>query len=89
MLVRYPEQNLEDIFPNEKSYHMQPEEFEIAYGLQPNYVWIWIVNAFDLNLKLIEFFLSKKSPRNSMRLIMHGLFESNTPLLLADQLSPQ
>lgn len=47
------------------------------------------VNAFDLNLKLIEFFLSKKSPRNSMRLIMHGLFESNTALLLADQLSPQ
>ena len=42
MLLRYPEQNLEDIFPNEKSYHMQPEEFEIAYGLQPNNVWIWI-----------------------------------------------
>lgn len=47
------------------------------------------VHPFDLDLKLVDFFLSKKSARNFIRLTMYGLFESNTALLLTDhQLSP-
>ena len=42
------------------------------------------VNPFDLDLKLIDFFLSKKSARSFIRLTMYGLFE----ILLTDQLSP-